>query len=71
MLRADFRRMHSGLTLGEIMKKSKTLYETIDEVQNERIPTAYPTSTSDDAGMKISFKYVQALDSYIVDLTQE
>ena len=49
------------------MRKSKTLYETIDEVPNERIPTAYPTSTSDAAGMKISFKYVQSLDFHIVD----
>lgn len=58
MLKADFYRMCSGHALGEIMRKSKTLYETLDEVQDERIPTAYPTSTSDAAGMKISFKYV-------------
>lgn len=59
MIKADFYRMRAGSTgssLVEIMKKSKTLYETIEVVENERIPAAYPTSSSDPAGMKISLK---------------
>jgi hypothetical protein len=59
MIKADFYRMRAGSTgssLVEIMKKSKMLYETIEVVENERIPAAYPTSSSDPAGMKISLK---------------
>jgi hypothetical protein len=64
MMKPDFYRVRRGYNNSSIidtMKKAQAFYQTIEHIEDKQEFAAYPTTSSDPGGMKISFRYDQNL----------